>query len=231
MDRFNRTEMVIGSENLEKLKNSNILVFGLGGVGGSLCEALVRSGIHNISIVDRDVVDETNINRQIIATEETLGMRKTDAMEKRLKSINSEVNIKKYDIDLSSETIDSFNFEDYDYIADAIDTVSAKILLAEKSKEKNTNLIMSMGMGNKLDPTKIEVSDINKTSVCHLARVMRREFKKRNIKDIKVVYSKEEARKPIFKLEKEATPGSMSFVPPVCGMVMASVIVRDLISL
>lgn len=231
MDRFNRTEMIIGSENLEKLKNSNILVFGLGGVGGSLCESLVRAGVSNISIVDRDIVDETNINRQAIATEKTIGMKKTDAMEERLKSINSEINIKKYNVNLSSYTIDEFNFEEYDYIADAIDTVSAKILLAEKAKEKNVKLIMSMGMGNKLDPTKIEVADISKTSVCHLARVLRREFKKRNIKDIKVVYSKEEARKPLFKLENESTPGSMSFVPPVCGMVMSSVIIGDLISL
>ena len=231
MDRFNRTEMVIGKENLDKLKNSNIIVFGLGGVGGSLCEALVRAGIGNISIVDKDVVDITNINRQIIATEETIGKNKTDAMEERLKSINPDVKVEKFNINLSKDTIDLFDLSKYDYIADAIDTVTAKILLVESAKKVNTKIIMSMGMGNKLDPTKIDISDISKTSVCHLARVMRRELKKRGIKDVLVAYSKEEARKPTFKLENEATPGSISFVPPVCGMIMAGAIVRDLISL
>lgn len=231
MDIFNREEMVIGHDNVLKLNGSNVIVFGLGGVGGGVCEALARSGIGNITIVDKDVVDETNINRQLIATTKTIGLKKTDVMEERLKSINPEINVKKIYINVNRETINDFDFSEYDYIADAIDTVTSKILLAEKAKESGTKIIMSMGMGNKLDPTKIEIADINKTSVCHLARVMRREFKKRNIKDVLVAYSKEEARKPFFKLEDESTPGSISFVPPVCGMIMAGAIVRDLISL
>lgn len=229
--RFNRTEMIIGEDNLKILNNSKVIVFGLGGVGGSLCEALVRSGVGHIAIVDRDIVDITNINRQVIATQNTIGENKTDAMEQRLKSINPDVVVEKFNINVSKDNIEIFDFSKYDYIADAIDTVTAKILLVEKAKEANTKIIMSMGMGNKLDPTKIEVCDISKTSVCHLARVMRRELKKRNIKKVLVAYSTEEAKKPIFNLENESTPGSVSFVPPVCGMIMASAIVDDLISL
>lgn len=231
INRFNRTEMVIGPENLNILKNKKIIVFGLGGVGGSLCEALARAGIGNIAIVDKDIVDITNINRQIIATEKTIGMRKTKACYDRLKAINPDINIEIYDVCVDKNTINDFDFKEYDYCADAIDTVTSKILIAEECKKVNTPIIMSMGMGNKLDPTKIEISDIKKTSVCHLARVLRKEFKKRNINDITVAYSKEEARKPFFNLESERTPGSVSFVPPVCGMIMAGYIVRQLIKL
>ena len=231
MKRFNRTEMLIGNENIEKLKKSSVIVFGLGGVGGSLCEALVRAGIGNIAIVDKDIVDVTNINRQVIATEETIGKLKTKAMEERLKSINPNVNIEIYNVNVGRDTIDLFDLSKYDYVADAIDMVTSKILLVEHSKVADTKIIMAMGMGNKMDPTKIEIADISKTSVCRLSRVLRREFKKRNIKNVLVAYSKEETRTPVFKLENEATPGSVSFVPPVCGMIMAGTIVKDLISL
>lgn len=231
MERFNRTEMLIGNKNVEKLQKSSVIVFGLGGVGGSLCEALVRAGIGNISIVDKDTVDVTNINRQVIATEDTIGKLKTKAMEERLKSINPNVNIEIYDVNVGRDTIDLFDLSKYDYVADAIDMVTSKILLVEHAKAADTKIIMAMGMGNKIDPTKIEIADISKTSVCRLSRVLRRELKKRNIKNVLVAYSKEETRTPVFKLENEATPGSVSFVPPVCGMIMAGTIVKDLISL
>lgn len=231
MEIFNRLEMVVGSDNLEKLKNSNILVFGLGGVGGSLCEALVRGGIGNISIVDRDIVDITNINRQVIATHSTIGLNKVDAMEQRLKDINRDVSIKKFKLNLNKDTIEEFYFEEYDYIADAIDTVTSKILLAEIAYRNKYSLISAMGTGNKLDPTKLEVSDINKTKVCPIARVMRRELKKRGVRRLKVVYSTEVPKKPVFNLENKSTPGSVSFVPPVCGMIMASEIINSIIEM
>ncbi|WP_235043742.1 tRNA threonylcarbamoyladenosine dehydratase [Peptoniphilus mikwangii] len=231
MEIFNRSEMVIGRENINRLQDSSVLVFGLGGVGGSLCEALIRAGIGKIGIVDRDIVDVTNINRQVIATQNTVGMKKTDAMYDRLISINPVVKIEKYHINLNEDTISRFNFSNYDYIADAIDTVSAKILLAKICYENNHKLISAMGTGNKINPAMLEVSDIKKTSVCPLARVMRRELKNRGIEKLKVVYSREEPINTKFKLEKASTPGSMSFVPPVCGIIMASEIVKELIVL
>ncbi|RVU54799.1 tRNA threonylcarbamoyladenosine dehydratase [Anaerosphaera multitolerans] len=231
MEIFNRLKMLIGEENLKKLQSSKVLVIGLGGVGGSLCEALVRGGIGEIDIVDGDEVDETNLNRQIIATVNSVGMRKVDAMEERLKSINPMVKINKYDLILSDETMDVFNFEKYDYICDAIDSVKAKISLAERAYFNGYNLISAMGTGNKLDPTKLEVTDINKTSVCPLARVMRRELKDRGVKKLKVVYSREIPHKPLFDFEGKIVPGSISFVPPVCGMIMASEIINSLIEI
>lgn len=228
---FQRSEMVIGKNNIDLLSSKKVLVFGLGGVGGSLCEALVRSGIGEIHIVDRDVVDITNLNRQIIATLETIGMAKTDALEKRLLSINKNLVVKKYKLDLNKDSINDFNFEDFDYVADAIDTVSAKILLIENCYKKGVKIISAMGAGNKIDPTKLVIEDIYKTHTCPLAKVMRKELKDRGVKNLKVVYSTESPIKPKFRLEKESSPGSMSFVPPVSGMIMASVIVRDLINL
>lgn len=223
MERFNRTEKIIGSENLEKLKNSHIIVFGLGGVGGSLVETLVRSGVGKITIVDKDEVDITNLNRQIIATEDTIGMRKIDACYNRMKLINPEILIEKFDLNLDRDTINEFDFTKYDFIADAIDTVTSKILLAEYAAAANTPIIMSMGMGNKLDPTKIRVEKVEKTSICPLARVIRKEFKKRNIKNVPCVFSTEEAVKI-----GERAPASIAFVPPVAGIIMAGYIVRKI---
>lgn len=231
MDILNRTEMLIGLDNIEKLKRSHILVFGLGGVGGALCEALCRSGIGEITIVDRDKVDKTNINRQIIATQNTINMDKTEAMSKRLKSINPDIKINQLKLNLDKETINDFQFSKYDYVADAIDTVSSKILLAELSYKNNFKLISAMGAGNRLDPSKLKITDIYKTNTCPLARVMRRELRKRQVKKLTVVCSSEEPLKPKFKLEKESAPGSISFVPPVSGMLMASYIVREIIDL
>lgn len=231
MNFFNRLEMVVGRENVDKLKSSKVLVFGLGGVGGGVCEALVRGAIGEIHIVDRDIVDETNINRQIVATTKTIGKNKVDAMEDRLKEINPSIKIKKYNLNLNEATINQFNLEEYDYIADAIDTISAKILLAEVCYKNGYNLISSMGTGNKLDPTKLKIADIKETSVCPLARVMRKELKNRNIEKLKVVYSTEQPRKPVFTLEDKATPGSVSFVPPVCGMIIASEIINSIVEI
>lgn len=231
MHIFQRSEMLIGKENINFLNKSKVLVFGLGGVGGSLCESLVRAGIGSIDIVDRDVVDLTNLNRQIIATQDTIGLKKVDAMYDRLKSINPDVNINKYDLNLDASTITEFDLGSYDYIADAIDTVTSKILLAKLCYENGFKLISAMGAGNRLDPTKFEVTDVFKTKNCPLAKVMRSELKKRGVKKLKVVYSTELPMKPIFKLEKASSPASISFVPPVCGMVMASTIVKDLIDL
>lgn len=231
MEKFARTELLLGKFAMEKLKNAHIAVFGVGGVGGYVIEALVRSGIENFDIIDNDVVSISNINRQIIATTETLGLKKVEAMKKRMESINPNVKVNAKDIFFLSETEDEFDFDQYDYVVDAIDTVSGKIALVEKCKSLNLPIISSMGAGNKLDPTKFEVADIYKTSYCPLAKVMRNELKKRKIKNLKVVYSKET---PI-KLEnikddnKRAVPGSISFVPSVVGLIIAGEVIKDLI--
>ncbi len=230
-DIFTRTEALIGDTNIEKLKNSRIAIFGLGGVGGFAAEALVRSGIGTVDIIDNDTVDITNLNRQIIATHSTIGLEKTDVFEKRLLEINPNLKINKYNLFFGNETSEKFNFSQYDYIVDAIDTVSSKIELILKANECNTPIISSMGTGNKLNPTELEVSDIYKTSVCPLARVMRYELKKRGIKKLKVVYSKEEPIKP--KITEEFSgrhiPASAPFVPACAGLIIASEIVKDII--
>ena len=189
MDIYSRTGMLIGKDNIKKLQNSRVAVFGLGGIGGYALEALVRSGIGCVDIIDNDSVDITNLNRQIIATHSTVGMKKTEAFEKRLLDINPQVTINKYDLFFSADTSENFDFSQYDYVVDAIDTVSAKIELILKCNESNTPIISSMGTGNKLNPTELEVTDIYKTSVCPLARVMRYELKKRGVPRLKVVYS------------------------------------------
>ncbi|MDO5040614.1 MAG: tRNA threonylcarbamoyladenosine dehydratase [Peptoniphilus sp.] len=226
MDRFNRTIKLIGQDNLLKIQRAKILVLGVGGVGGSLCEALVRSGIENITIVDDDIVEVTNLNRQLIATEGSMGEFKVDAMEKRLKDINSHVEVMKLRKRVTEENAEEFNLGDYDFIADAIDTVSAKVALAEICYNNNYNLISAMGAGNRIDPTKFKVDDVFNTCYDPLSKVMRRELKKRGVGRLTVVYSTEQPMKISSKI-----PGSMSFVPPVCGMVMASYIVRSLMEI
>ena len=206
------------------LKNSSVIVFGLGGVGGAVCEALVRSGIGTIGIVDKDVVDITNINRQLIATEKTVGMLKTEAMRNRLLDINPAVVIRKYDLFYLPETADEIKLSEYDFVVDCIDNVTAKLELIARCKELNVPVISSMGTGNKLNPEMLEISDISKTSVCPLARVMRRELKKRGITRLPVVYSKEEPVKTDLSV-----PASMSFTPPVAGYLLSSFVIKKLI--
>lgn len=222
-ERFSRTVRVIGEENMNKIQNSSVIVFGLGGVGGAAAESLVRAGIGRIGIVDKDVVDITNINRQIIATDDTVGMKKTDALESRLLSINPDLKIDKYDLFYLPETADSVDLTKYDFIVDCIDNVTAKLELIVRAERVGIPIISSMGTGNKLHPEMLEISDINKTSVCPLARVMRRELKKRNISKLTVVYSKEEPVKT-----DSSVPGSMSFTPPVAGYLISSYVIRSI---
>ncbi|WP_300451432.1 tRNA threonylcarbamoyladenosine dehydratase [Fusobacterium sp.] len=229
---FQRTELLIGKENLNKLQHSHVIVFGVGGVGGFAIEALVRSGIGEISIVDFDTVDLTNLNRQIIATQDSIGKLKTSVMKDRLLSINPNVIVHEFPEKFSMENSDLF-FKDkkYDYIVDAIDLVTSKLALAEIAKNLSIPIISSMGTGNKIEPTMLEVADINKTSVCPLARVMRKELKNRGIKKLKVVYSKELPKKPFNESgsrEKKVNVGSIAFVPSTAGLIIASEVVKDL---
>ena len=224
-ERFLRTARVIGDDALEKISSSSVIVFGLGGVGGAAAESLVRSGVGRIGIVDKDTVDITNINRQIIATDKTVGMNKTDAMEERLLSINPNVRIDKYNLFYLPETADEINLSEYDFIVDCIDNVTAKLELISRAKREGVSVISSMGTGNKLHPEMLEIADISKTSVCPLARVMRRELKLRGINKVPVVYSKEEPVKT-----GSSVPGSTSFVPPVAGYLITSYVVNQLIS-
>lgn len=229
---FLRSEMLLGKEAMEILKNSTVAIFGIGGVGSFVAESLARTGIYNLVLIDFDDISYSNINRQIHANINTVGNLKVDEMKNRLLTINPDMNIKVisevYNIKSNSSIISS----NFDYIVDAIDMVSSKILLIEESKNLSIPIISCMGTGNKLNPTMLEVSDISKTSVCPLARVMRLELKKRNIKKVKVVFSKEQPIKPI-ELEpsegKRITPGSVSFVPSVAGLIIASEVVKDLI--
>lgn len=231
-DQFSRTEMLLGPEAMDRIKNARIAVFGIGGVGGHTVEALVRSGIQHIDIIDNDTVSVTNINRQIIATHSSIGKYKVDVMKERILDINPEAKVKAFRCFYLPETKDQFDFKQYDYVVDAVDTVTAKIQLILQAKEAGTKIICAMGAGNKLDPTKFEVSDISKTSVCPLARVMRQECKKRGIKDVKVVYSKEISLQPLVESkeisEKRSIPGSNAFVPSVAGLIIAGEIIREL---
>ncbi len=225
-NQFSRTENLIGYDALEKLKNSHIAVFGIGGVGGYTAEALVRAGVGALDIIDNDTVSITNINRQIIATHTTIGKQKTKVMKERLLDINPNIKINTINLFYLPENSHLFDFSKYDYIVDAVDTVTAKIELVIKANETNTPIISSMGTGNKLNPTDFEVTDIYKTSVCPLAKVMRYELKKRGIKKLKVVYSKEQP----FKNNGERIPASISFVPPTAGLIIASEVIKDIIS-
>ena len=228
-NQFERTALLLGKASVEKLAEKRVAVFGVGGVGGFVCEGLVRAGIGAIDIVDKDTVALSNINRQLIALHSTVGKNKVDVLEERLKDINKNLIIKKYKCFFLPETSETFDFREYDYVVDAIDTVTGKIELILKAKEAGVPIISAMGAGNKLDPTAFLVSDIYKTSVCPLARVMRRELKKRGVEKLKVVYSKEEPIKPQFEEGEEVVPGSVSFVPPALGLIIAGEIVKDLI--
>lgn len=230
--QFQREELLIGKDNVEKLKDSHVIIFGLGGVGGFTVEALVRAGIGEITVVDFDTVDITNLNRQIIATHSTVGRGKSELIKERALSINPNIKVNAYKEKFSAETRDIF-FKDktYDYAVDAIDLVTCKLDLIGICKEKNIPIISSMGTGNKLNPTMLQVADINKTSVCPLARVMRRELKNRRINRLKVVFSKEEPKKPLNEngsREKMSTVGSVSFVPSVAGLIIASEVIKDI---
>ncbi len=233
-DTFLRTEMLIGTDNLNKLKACHIAVFGLGGVGGHTVEALARSGVGTFTLFDADTVSQSNLNRQIIATTDTIGMAKTEAMKNRILSINPDAVIYTNDVFYLPENADRFPLDNFDYVVDAIDTVSAKIELAARCERLGIKLISSMGTGNKLSPTELTVTDIYKTSSCPLARVMRRELKLRGVKALKVVYSEEKPIKPIC-LGDETTsnkpiPASCAFVPSVAGLIIASEVVKDLIN-
>jgi len=229
--QFNRQELMIGKEGVEKLNNSKVIVFGLGGVGGFTVEALVRAGVGDLTIVDFDDVDITNINRQIIATHKTIGENKTDLFVKRAKEIYPEINIRAFTEKFLPENALDFFDKEYDYAVDAIDLVTSKLKLIEVCKEKDIPIISSMGFGNKIEPTMIEVADISKTSVCPLAKVIRKELKKRRIKKVKTVFSKEIPNKPDSgdSREKCRNVGSISFVPSVAGLVIASEVVKDII--
>ena len=229
MEQFSRTEMLFGKESTEILNSKRVLVFGVGGVGGYVCEALARSGIGTIDIVDNDTVSPSNINRQIIALHSTIGRYKTEVMRERMLDINPKINVEAYNTFYTPEASSSFDFSKYDYIVDAIDTVSGKIELVMQASLTKTPIISSMGAGNKLDPTAFEISDIYKTSVCPLARVMRTELKKRKIASLKVVYSKEQPIMLDTEQRGKRVPGSCAFIPSVVGLIIASEVVKDLL--
>lgn len=228
---YTRTELLIGREKLEILKKSKVIVFGIGGVGSFTVEALARCGVGKISMVDFDTIDITNVNRQIHAFRENVGLYKVDEMKKRVNSINEDIIVDTFKEKLEKENISKFNLEQYDYIVDAIDTITSKIFLAKYAFEKNIKIISAMGAGNKMDPTRLKVSDINKTTTCPLARVLRRELKKVGVKKLKVVYSDEKSvgEKIENEQRRKSSPSSISFMPSVMGLIIASEIVKDLI--
>lgn len=230
---FSRAELLLGKEGIEKLRNARVAVFGIGGVGSSAAEALARGGVGHITLIDGDTVSLTNINRQLIATHKTMGQRKTEVMAKRIREICPETELVEYPVVYGMENRDLLDFAAYDYVVDAIDTVTSKLLLIEEAKKAGTEVISCMGTGNKLDPTRFEVVDISKTSVCPLAKVMRKELKNRGISGVKVVYSKELPRKPADSEEtgKRQIPGSLSFVPPVAGMILAGEVIRHIVGM
>lgn len=218
-----RTAMLIGEEGIEKLAKARVAVFGVGGVGGYVCEALARSGVGTLDLIDKDQVSLSNINRQIIALHSTVGQYKTEVMRERIQDINPEIQVNVHSLFFLPETADRFPFEEYDYVVDAVDTVTAKLELVKRAREKGVPIISCMGAGNKLDPTGFKVTDIYKTTMCPLAKVMRRELKKLGIEGLKVVYSEE---KPIP--QGQSTPGSIAFVPSVAGLIIAGEVIRDL---
>ena len=236
-NQFNRTELLLGKENMEKLAKAHILVFGIGGVGGYVVEALIRSGIYHFTLVDNDVVSETNINRQIIATLDTIGLDKVEVMKNRILSINKDAVVEVRKCFYLPETASEFDFSQYDYVVDCVDTIKAKLSVIEEAKKNNVPIISAMGAGNKLNPAMLEVSDISKTSVDPLAKVIRTELRKRGINHLKVVYSKEQPIKDYIKNEdvelkeksQRPVPGSNAFVPSTMGLIMASEIIKDLI--
>lgn len=248
LNQFSRTELLLGKEAMEKLKNSKVAIFGIGGVGGYTAEALVRSGVGTLDLIDDDKVCLTNINRQIFATRKTVGKYKVDVAEERLHDINPDVIINTHKTFYMPDTAEQFDFSQYDYIVDAIDTVTGKITLVVNADKAGTPIISSMGAGNKLDASAFEVADIYSTSVCPLARVMRTELRKRKIKSLKVVYSKEKPITPVDDMaisckqhcicppgtarkctQRRQVPGSTAFVPSVVGLIIAGEVVKDLI--
>ncbi len=229
-EKFSRTELLLGTDAMKKLASSSVAVFGIGGVGGYVVEALARCGLGEIDLIDNDSVAESNINRQIIATTRTIGIQKVEVAKSRILEINPNIKVNVYQTFYTPETAGMFDFSKYDYVVDAIDTVVGKLSLIENSKKAGAPIICAMGAGNKLNPAMFEVADISKTSVCPLARVIRTELKKRRITDVKVVYSKEIPIKTGIKDEKtnKSIPGSISFVPPVVGLIIAGEVVKDL---
>lgn len=247
LNQFSRTELLLGKEAMNKLENSRVAVFGIGGVGGYVCEALVRSGVGSFDLIDDDKVCLTNLNRQIIATRKTVGQYKTEVMRNRILEINPKADVRIHQCFYLPENASDFDFSEYDYVVDAVDTVTAKIELIMRAKESGTPIISSMGAGNKLDASAFRVADIYKTKVCPLAKVMRRELKKRGVKKLKVVYSEEQPIRPIEDMaiscrshcicppgakhkctERRDIPGSVAFVPSVVGLIIAGEVVKDL---
>lgn len=234
-ERFSRTALLIGQQALDRLKKCRVAVFGAGGVGGYVIEALARSGVGELDIIDRDTVAASNINRQIIALENTVGQYKAETAAERARQINPEIKVNAYNVFFTPENAGEFDFSLYDYVVDAVDTVSAKIGLVTQAQKCGVPVISSMGAGNKLHPEMFEIADIYSTSVCPLARVMRRELKKRGVKKLKVVYSKEEPRRPAEVLTDpvtgKVTPASIAFVPSAAGLILAGEVIRDLINI
>ncbi|MBO4639860.1 MAG: tRNA threonylcarbamoyladenosine dehydratase [Treponema sp.] len=224
--QFSRTELLLGTDAIDKIKKSHIAIFGIGGVGGYAAEALARSGIGEFDLIDSDTVALSNLNRQIIALHSTINRPKVDVMKERILDINPSAKVNAIKCFYLPENKDDFDFLKYDYVVDAVDTVTAKLLIITQAKTAGVPVISCMGAGNKLNPAAFEVADIYKTSVCPLARVMRQECKKRSIKDLKVVYSKE---KPVIKTD--SAPGSCSFVPSVAGLIIAGEVIKDLLAL
>ena len=234
MDAFSRTELLLGSQSMEKLKNARVAIFGLGGVGGYVAEALARSGIGGLELVDHDTISLSNINRQILATHSTLGQSKALAAKNRVMDINPQLQVTAKEIFFGPDTADQFDFSSYDYVVDAIDTVTGKLALITAAKTAGVPILSCMGTGNKLDPGKFKITDISKTSVCPLARIMRKECAKRGIKNVKVLYSTEDPITPnglpVEELPqgRRSLPGSVAFVPSVAGLLIAGQVVREL---
>lgn len=230
-NRFSRTELLLGREAMETLSKARVAVFGIGGVGGYVAEALARSGVGALDLIDNDVVSESNINRQLIALESSIGRYKTDVMSERILDINPECRVEAHRCFYLPETKDGFDFSQYSYIVDAVDTVTAKLQLVVEAQAGGIPIISSMGAGNKIDPMAFEVADIYDTSVCPLARIMRRELRKRGIERLKVVYSKEKPVRTDGGGEERTVPGSVAFVPSVAGLIIASEVIKDLVEL
>ena len=235
IEQFSRTELLLGEAAMEKLYHARVAVFGIGGVGGYTVEALARAGVGSLDLIDSDTVSVSNINRQILATHSTVGKLKVDVAKARVLDINPSCTVRTYPCFYLPDTADQFDFTEYDYIVDCIDTVTGKLQLVERAVAAGTPIICSMGTGNKLDPAAFQVADISKTSMCPLARIMRKELKKRGIHHLKVVYSQEEARKPdvdeeeLKRIGKRQIPGSVAFVPGAAGLILAGEVVKDLI--
>ena len=233
-EQFLRTAMLLGEGAVEKLRHARVAVFGIGGVGGYTVEALARAGIGQIDVIDSDTISRSNINRQLLATHSTVGMPKVEAAKRRILDINPDCIVRTHEVFYTPETADRFNFTDYDYIVDAIDTVTGKLALVERAMAAGTPIICCMGTGNKLDASAFQVADISKTAMCPLARIMRKELGKRGIRHLKVVYSQEEALPPTgweaeaAALGKRQIPGSVSFVPGAAGLILAGEVIKDL---